>query len=494
VRVAATLAALVVLLAAANVTAGYVVHDISDTAGDSDRPSLAASPDYGLVVAWEEWPLDPLSGIWTQYLPVVPPDEGTMVEPQFHGYGEQVRVAWTWQGFILVWVNASQIHYGISDGVFLPEHMHVIEVGIPLDGGQLDVLGLTDPDGDAGWIAFTMPSVAGQMVWFLRVCQDDWDGQEEIVDGLDAPADPQVTALPTGGPPQPRVYYFQSPDLVAYQDEDTQGGWLPAQFIPPYGYGTEMDVAGRADGAQGVLSLGPQPTCPCNVIHFTLQTAAGEWLAPEPLTVVVEAMDWPMSPNVGFAPDGRAHAFWSQLGSDAELNPHHRYLEYWVRDDGGDWSDAGDFLDAYETPGVGSQVAMTLTDRGQAIFAWTRKDTVAGEPQPRRIVLARPDHVVAVPEAVPPRDRPQLDAWPNPFNPRLMLAGWVGDDRDATLSIHDLTGRLVTTLPLETAGPGQFAATWDGNDARGRPAAAGVYLARLAATAGTAVRRVVLVR
>jgi len=496
-RCAATLTALAtlaVLFVATVATAGYVVHDVSETAEDSDYPCLATSPDYGLVVAWEERPLGSPSGVWTQYLAVVPPEEGTFVEPQFHGVGERPQVAWTWQGFLLVWLSGSQIHYGISDGVFFPEQMHTVETGVLLEDCELDVHGLTHPGGDAGWIAFTMPSMAGQMVWFLRVRQDDWDGQEDIVDGLQIPVDPQVTDIGAGGYPDPRVYYFQSPDVVAYQDEDPQGGWLPAQVVPLYAYGTEMDVAGHLDGTQGVLSLGPQPTCPCNIIHFTLQTAEGDWLAPESLTVEVEDLNWPMSPNVSFDPDGRAHAFWSQLGSDGEMNPHHRYLEYWLRDQGGSWSDEGDFLDQYETPGVGSRVAMTLTDRGQAIFAWTRKDTIADEPQPRRIVLARPDYVVTAPQMLPSSDRLRLDAWPNPFNPRLMLAGWTGDGRSATLTLHDLTGRRVATLPIRPDGEGQFRATWDGTDANGRQTAAGVYLARLVSADGVAVQRVVLVR
>ena len=75
-----------------------------------------------------------------------------------------------------------------------------------------------------------------------------------------------------------------------------------------------------------------------------------------------------------------------------------------------------------------------------------------------------------------------------------MLAGWTADGHFATLTLHDLTGRRVATLPIRPDGDGRFTATWDGTDANGRQTAAGVYLARLVSADGVAVQRVVLVR
>jgi hypothetical protein len=201
-----------------------------------------------------------------------------------------------------------------------------------------------------------------------------------------------------------------------------------------------------------------------------------------------------MSPHVGFGPEGEAHAFWFQQGSDAEMHPHHGYLEYRVRDVAGTWSDEGDFLDPYEEPGVGRRVAMTLTHLGQPIFAWTDKDTLGGVPQPRRIVLARPESGLDSPDTPPAPGGPQLDAWPNPFNPRLTLAGSVPVGAAVSLAVFDLAGRRVATLPVRPDGGGRFTTSWDGTDPRGRAVAAGVYLARLATDGGAAVRRVVLAR
>ena len=62
------------------------------------------------------------------------------------------------------------------------------------------------------------------------------------------------------------------------------------------------------------------------------------------------------------------------------------------------------------------------------------------------------------------------------------------------LRIYDAAGRLVRTLldGTQPAGPGDR--VWDGLDAAGRPAPAGVYFTRLEGPAGTAVARFLLVR
>jgi len=77
--------------------------------------------------------------------------------------------------------------------------------------------------------------------------------------------------------------------------------------------------------------------------------------------------DWPQSPCVRLDSQGRTHAFWSQIGSDAQLQPHRRDLEYWVRNPAG-WTDRGADLDPYESPGLGEHLAMDLTVTGYATW------------------------------------------------------------------------------------------------------------------------------
>lgn len=64
----------------------------------------------------------------------------------------------------------------------------------------------------------------------------------------------------------------------------------------------------------------------------------------------------------------------------------------------------------------------------------------------------------------------------------------------AILSIYDISGRLVRKLDAGPVPAGDVSVEWDGTDSEGRSAASGVYLARLDASAGTAVTRCVLLR
>lgn len=256
-------------------------------------------------------------------------------------------------------------------------------------------------------------------------------------------------------------------------------------------YGGEFDAAGDDTGRQGILSQGMPPTCPCNVIHATRQVD-GQWQPTEWLTVHTDDYDWPLSPCTRFGADGRLHAFWTQLGSAGDLMPHRRSLEYWARTDTG-WVDLGDELNPYEAPGLGARVALDFAGPFFAAFTWTVKDTIDGVPQPRRVVHARTHWLTGVDDATPPAVV-TLAAWPSPFNPRLQLAGRVTPGATATLTVHDLAGRRVATLPATADPEGRVLATWDGRDARGRAAHAGVYLVRLTGGTGSAVARAVLVK
>ena len=83
---------------------------------------------------------------------------------------------------------------------------------------------------------------------------------------------------------------------------------------------------------------------------------------------------------------------------------------------------------------------------------------------------------------------PVLTASPNPFNPRttFQLTGTPGEE--LAIQLFDARGRRVRTLV------GHGALVWDGCDGRGRPVAAGVYLARARTAVGYAACRVALVR
>src|SRR5439155_21712562 len=86
-----------------------------------------------------------------------------------------------------------------------------------------------------------------------------------------------------------------------------------------------------------------------------------------------------------------------------------------------------------------------------------------------------------------------LAAWPNPARGVVRLSYSLARGAAVRVELFDTAGRRLRTLldaPLVLAG--QHALTWDGRDARGRRAAPGVYLLRLASGAKTANARVVL--
>ncbi|MDO9694210.1 MAG: T9SS type A sorting domain-containing protein, partial [Candidatus Latescibacteria bacterium] len=137
-------------------------------------------------------------------------------------------------------------------------------------------------------------------------------------------------------------------------------------------------------------------------------------------------------------------------------------------------------------------VAMELTAQGEPLFAWSRPDTLESGPLPRRVWLARRQWLVGAPASVV--GGLELTAWPNPGRSRIAFAGTAPQGEAATLAVYDLAGRRVATPAMSAAAPGRFAAAWDGRDAAGREAPAGVYLMRLSAAGGTVTRRVVLAR
>ena len=85
---------------------------------------------------------------------------------------------------------------------------------------------------------------------------------------------------------------------------------------------------------------------------------------------------------------------------------------------------------------------------------------------------------------------------PNPFNPATTFALEVPAGGDANLAVYDMNGRAIRTILSGEVSAGVHYYTWNGTDAEGRPAASGVYFARLAAAGGSIrqVQRVTLVR
>jgi serine protease AprX len=104
--------------------------------------------------------------------------------------------------------------------------------------------------------------------------------------------------------------------------------------------------------------------------------------------------------------------------------------------------------------------------------------------------------LVAVPEALPSRSRPQLLAnVPNPFNPTTIIPYLLPVRSEVSLAVYDLRGRRVRRL-LEDRdeAPGRHEVTWNGRDDRGRELPSGIYVCRLEAAGIRCARRLALIR
>ena len=70
----------------------------------------------------------------------------------------------------------------------------------------------------------------------------------------------------------------------------------------------------------------------------------------------------------------------------------------------------------------------------------------------------------------------RLRAYPNPFNPRTSIMFDLDREREFTLRIHDLRGRLVWSSDRRQGHPGANSVTWNGLTGEGARAPAGTYL------------------
>jgi hypothetical protein len=95
-------------------------------------------------------------------------------------------------------------------------------------------------------------------------------------------------------------------------------------------------------------------------------------------------------------------------------------------------------------------------------------------------------------EAPPPRQL--IGSFPNPFRQATSIRFTLARPSLVDVGVFDLAGRLVKRLAAESMMAGSHVVTWDGRDAAGRQAAAGIYLYRLTTPSGSESGRMVLMR
>jgi hypothetical protein len=83
---------------------------------------------------------------------------------------------------------------------------------------------------------------------------------------------------------------------------------------------------------------------------------------------------------------------------------------------------------------------------------------------------------------------------PNPFNPSTTIRYQVAQSGPATIRVYDVSGQLVRTLVNRSHDVGSYETRWDGRDERGLSASSGVYFYRLETGRFTQTRRMVLLK
>ncbi len=93
-----------------------------------------------------------------------------------------------------------------------------------------------------------------------------------------------------------------------------------------------------------------------------------------------------------------------------------------------------------------------------------------------------------------PVEKPYMTAGPNPFNPKTVIRFGLPFEARVKINIYDIRGARVTQLINEVIPSGHYSIPWMGRDHAGRPAASGLYFARLTAEHVTLTQRMMLIR
>ena len=87
---------------------------------------------------------------------------------------------------------------------------------------------------------------------------------------------------------------------------------------------------------------------------------------------------------------------------------------------------------------------------------------------------------VLTPEVSRPTQHRLGDAYPNPFNPAIVIPlDLATDQQEVHLAVYDLLGRRVRQLWDEPLRMGRHRFVWDGRDAAGKVVATGIYISKV---------------
>jgi flagellar hook assembly protein FlgD len=85
-------------------------------------------------------------------------------------------------------------------------------------------------------------------------------------------------------------------------------------------------------------------------------------------------------------------------------------------------------------------------------------------------------------------------AYPNPVNNRTTISYQLPARATVELAVYNVLGQKVRILAQGTQNPGWHSVEWNGRDNGGRRVSSGIYLYRLTAGSGSAVKKLVVLR
>ncbi len=89
---------------------------------------------------------------------------------------------------------------------------------------------------------------------------------------------------------------------------------------------------------------------------------------------------------------------------------------------------------------------------------------------------------------------PEIDLYPNPFNPDTTISCYLPQDAEIDVGIYNIRGQLVKKLARGNYQQGKHRFIWDSRDSSNRQVASGMYFVRVSTGAACSVKKMVLLK
>ena len=109
-------------------------------------------------------------------------------------------------------------------------------------------------------------------------------------------------------------------------------------------------------------------------------------------------------------------------------------------------------------------------------------------------IIAPINELILTKEKIIPEAFTLFQNYPNPFNPITNIEFYLAEESNVSLSIYDLSGKLVKVLLDGNIGMGYSRFVWDASDNSGKQVSAGVYLYRIKTEKFVQTKKLILLK